>query len=70
MGRLIEAEKIREAIINYGTVHIENGVMQLDTVDTVVEIARLVDQIPTAGKGEEKSPPALQNNNSERSGNV
>lgn len=60
MGRLIEAEKIREAIINYGTIHIENGVMQLDTVDTIVELSRLVDTIPTAGTGKEKSPPELQ----------
>ena len=60
MGRLIEAEKIREAIINYGTIHIENGIMQLDTVDTIVELSRLVDTIPTAGTGEEKSLPELQ----------
>lgn len=60
MGRLIEAEKIREAIINYGTIHIENGVMQLDTVDAIVELSRLVDTIPTAGTGKEKSLPELQ----------
>lgn len=34
--------------------------MQLDTVDAIVDLVRVVDTIPTAGTEEEKSPPALQ----------
>ena len=56
MGRLIEAEKMREAIKDYGAVHIENGIMQLDTVDAIVDLARLVDQIPTADIKKESLP--------------